>query len=304
MSAATEQSRASGPRLAADELHPPLTLVVGPTAIGGGWKRFWRLTFMIATTDFKLTYFGSVLGYIWSFMQPLLFFGVLYVMFAVVLKGRLSAGAPYFPVMLLLNIVLFNFFAQSTSAAAASVVARESLVRKMSFPRLVIPVAVVCTAGIQLLLNLAVVIVFMFAYGLDPRWTWLLLPVLVLGFAVLSVGTAMILSALYVRYRDIAPIWSVVSQALFYASPVFITIETVAAHPGFVRYYLFNPLATLLQQTRYWIIGGTPTHPVHSPAYYMGSSLWLMVPLGLTVGVFALGYWIFTHEAPRIAEEL
>ncbi len=303
MSAVFDTPELSEPPGPSPAERPPLRLVEGPTAIGGGWRRFWRLTFLIATTDFKLTYFGSVLGYVWSFVQPLLFFGVLYLMFAVVL-GAQFAKVPDFPVLLLLNIVLFNFFAQSTSAAAPSVVARESLVRKMHFPRLVIPVAVVCTAGIQLLLNLCVVVAFMLVYGLDPRWSWLLLPVCVLGFAALAVGMSMILSALYVRYRDVAPMWSVFSQALFYASPVFITIEAVVAHHGVVRYYLLNPIATILQQTRYWIIGGTRAHPVHSAAYYMGSSVWLLIPIGLIVGVLGLGYWIFNREAPRIAEEL
>jgi ABC-2 type transport system permease protein len=224
-------------------------------------------------------------------------------MFAVIL-GAKFASVPNFPVLLLLNIVLFNFFAQSTSAATSSVVARESLVRKMHFPRLVIPLATVCTAGIQLMLNLVVVVGFMLVYGVDPRWSWLLLPISVLGFAAIAIGMAMILSALYVRYRDIGPIWGVVSQALFYASPVFITIEAVAAHHGVARYYLFNPLATILQQTRYWIIGGTQARPVHSAAYYMGNSLWLLIPVGIIAFLLAFGFWIFHREAPRIAEEL
>jgi ABC-2 type transport system permease protein len=276
-----------------------LKKVHGPSAVGGGRKRFFRLVLLIATTDFKLTYFGSVLGYIWSFVQPLMFFGVLYVVFAVILSASF-AKIPNFPVLLLLNIVLFNFFVQATSAAVPSVVIRENLVRKMHFPRLVIPLAVVCTAAFQLLLNLVVVIGFMLVYGISPRLTWLLLPVSLTGFATLAIGIAMILSALYVRFRDIAPIWGVVSQTLFYASPVFITIEAVAKHSnGIVRYYLFNPLAAILQQTRDWMIGST-----HSPAYYMGSSLWLLIPGGIIVGLFAFGYWIFSREAPRIAEEL
>jgi ABC-2 type transport system permease protein len=279
---------------------PELRRIHGPSAVGGGARRFVHLTWLIASTDFKLSYFGSVLGYVWSFFQPLLFFGVLYLMFAVVLAGRLSHGVVDFPVLLLMNIVLFNFFQGATGAAVPSVVQRENLVRKMHFPRMVIPLAVVCTAGMQLLLNLVVVLGFMVVYGVPPRLTWLFLPVIVLAFAVLTTGVSMLLSSLYVRYRDVAPIWGVVSQALFYASPVFITIDSIEQHSHkLARYYLFNPLAAILQQARHWMIG-------HSPgiATIMGGYGWATVPLVIMLVIFLFGYRTFSRMAPRIAEEL
>ncbi len=282
---------------------PELTLqeVSGPSAVGGGWRRFLHLTWVISRTDYKLTYFGSALGYVWSFMQPLLFFGVLYVVFALIVS--FNKGVADFPVLLLMNIVLFSFFAQATGASIASVVMRENLVRKMHFPRLVIPLATVVTASINFLFNLLVVLGFMVAYGVRPRLTWLLMPVLVLALFMLTTGIAMLLSALYVRYRDISPIWGVVSQALYFASPVFILINSVLVHGRTVtRLYLFNPLATILQQARHWMIGG-PLGGA-SPATLMGGRAWLLVPIGIIVGVCVLGYWVFSHEAPRIAEEL
>ncbi|MBV9837248.1 MAG: ABC transporter permease, partial [Solirubrobacterales bacterium] len=270
-----------------------------PSALGGGWRRFLNLTWLVATTDFKLTYFGSVLGYVWSFAQPLLFFGVLYLVFAVILAGSFTR-VPDFPVLLLMNIVLFNFFVAGTSGAVSSVVVRENLVRKMHFPRLVIPLSVVCTAAMQLALNLLVVLAFMTAYGVHPRLTWLLLPVILLVLAVLTTGCAMLLSALYVRYRDVAPIWGVVTQALFYASPVFITIEAVQKHGhNLGRFYLFNPLGAILQQARHWMIGGSPGTPA-----IMGGYQWVLVPVAIMLFVWALGYWVFSRMAPRIAEEL
>ena len=278
-----------------------LRTVQGPSAIGRDWRRFWRLTWIIAKKDYKLTYFGSVLGYIWSLMQPLLFFGVLYVVFAVVVN--FNKGVPDFPVLLLMNIVLFGFFQGATGASVASVVIRENLVRKMSFPRLVIPVSTVVTASINLFFNLGVVLVFMLFYGVHPRWTWLGLPLVVAALFVFTTGLAMLLSSLFVRYRDISPIWGVISQALYFASPVFILIESILPHGRVVtRLYLFNPLATLLQQARHWMIGG----PVGgaSPATLMGGRVWLLAPAAIALGLFALGLWIFQHEAPRIAEGL
>jgi ABC-2 type transport system permease protein len=270
----------------------------GPSALGGGWRRFLSLTWLISSTDYKLTYFGSALGYVWSLMQPLLFFGVLYVVFAVLVN--FNKGARDFPVLLLMNIVLFGFFQQATNTAVPSVVTRESLVRKMHFPRLVIPLSSVVTAAINLLLNLVVVLIFMVAYGVTPRLSWLLLPVLVALLFVFTCGVAMLLSALYVPYRDVAPIWSVFSQALYFASPVFILIESVTQqHTWLTRYYLFNPIAMVLQQARRWMIGGTRSVPS-----YMGGDVWLLVPLGIIVAVFVLGFWVFDRATPRIAEEL
>ena len=278
-----------------------LRRVRGPSAIGGGWRRFCRLTWIIAKKDYKLTYFGSVLGYVWSLMQPLLFFGVLYVVFALIVN--FNKGVPDFPVLLLMNIVLFGFFAGATGASIASVVIRENLVRKMHFPRLVIPVATVLTQSINLTFNLGVVMVFMLVYGVHPRWTWLGLPLVVGALFVFTTGLAMLLSSLYVRYRDIAPIWGVISQALYFATPVFILIESILPHGKTVtRLYLFNPLATLLQQARHWMIGG----PVGgaSPATLMGGKVWLLAPAAIALGLVAAGLWVFKREAPRIAEEL
>jgi ABC-2 type transport system permease protein len=278
-----------------------MTQVRGPSAIGGGWRRFLSLTWIIAKKDYKLSYFGSALGYIWSLMQPLLFFGVLYLVFAVIVQ--FNKNVVDFPVLLLMNIVLFGFFQVATGSAITSVVVRESLVRKMHFPRLVIPLATVVTQAINLVFNMIVVMVFMVLYGVRPRLTWLGLPVLMVALFVFSAGIAMLLSALYVRYRDIAPIWGVISQALYFASPVFILINSVLEHGHVVaRLYLFNPLALILQQARHWMIGGSGGGA--SPATIMGGRVWLLVPIGILVGVCALGYWVFRREAPRIAEEL
>jgi ABC-2 type transport system permease protein len=199
-----------------------------------------------------------------------------------------------------MNIVLFNFFQAATGASVASVVVRENMVRKMHFPRLVIPMAVVCTAAFQLALNLIVVLVFILIYGLSPRATWLLMPVIAGAFFVLTAGVAMLLSSLYVRYRDVAPIWSVIGQALFYASPVFITVEAIEKHGIWVtRFYMFNPLAAILEQARYWIIGNGPSTP-----QVMGGYGWALIPLGILIAIVAIGFLKFSREAPRIAEEL
>jgi ABC-2 type transport system permease protein len=270
--------------------------VRGPSALGGDRRRFFDLTWLIAATDFKLTYFGSVLGYLWSLMRPLMFFGVLYVVFALIIS--FGKGIKDFPVLLLMNIVLISFFQEATGAAIPALVSRENLVRKMQFPRLVIPMAILVNAMMNFALNILAVFVFMLIYGVEPRLSWLLFPLAVLPLIVLTAGLAMLLSALYVRYRDMAPIWGVISQVLFYASPIFYTIERVSEH-HVARWYLFNPIASVMQQARYWMVGGT-----QGTSYWMGGRGWLLVPAGIVVVLCVLGYWIFNRMAPQIAEDL
>jgi ABC-2 type transport system permease protein len=271
----------------------------GPAALSGGFRRSLTLTTAIARSDFKLRFFGSALGYLWQLMRPMLLFGVLYVMFTVILK---VSGEPYFGVALLLGIVLFTFFSEATAAAVSSVIDRENLVRKIQFPRVVIPMAVVMTACFNLMLNLVVVFIFATASGVRPRWGWLGLFPLLLLLVVFAAGIAMLLSALYVRYRDVQPIWEVSLQILFYSSLILVPYETVVkeGYDTIASALLLNPIAAILQEARHLII---------DPAYVsagdaIGGTLRLLAPLCVVGGTFLLGAWVFNREAPRIAEEL
>src|ERR687885_45520 len=157
-----------------DPMDLELRDVPGPSALGGGWRRTFDLLYLIAVNEFKKTYFGTVLGYLWSLARPLMLFGVLLAVFTQVF--RLGSDVPHYPVLLLLNIVLFGFFQEATAAAVTSLVSQEAVVRKTQFPRLVIPLAVVLTSLFNLALNLVVVLAFVLGWGIEPRWSWLLFP--------------------------------------------------------------------------------------------------------------------------------
>ena len=129
--------------------------------------------------------------------------------------------------------------------SVASLVDRENLVRKIHFPRMVVPLSVVLTAYFNFLLNLLVVIVFALASGVEPRISWLELPLLLVFLGLFVIGIAMLLSSLYVRFRDVQPIWDVVAQALFYASPVIYVIEKIP-QPAWKHIVMCNPVATVL----------------------------------------------------------
>jgi ABC-2 type transport system permease protein len=201
-------------------------------------------------------------------------------------------------VLLLFNIVLFSFFQEATTQAVPSIVSQESVVRKTQFPRLVIPLAVVLTSVFNLLVNLVVVAVFILASGIAPRWTWLLFPLVLAALVVIAAAVAMLLSALYPRFRDTAILWSVAATALFYATPVLYPLEIVSGDLG--RILALNPLAPLFELARKWVID--PDAP--GPAQAAGGAAWLLVPAALFVLVCALAVRVFNREAPRIAEEL
>jgi ABC-2 type transport system permease protein len=274
------------------ELRP----VHGPSALGGGWKRFVELLYLMSVTEFKKTYFGTVLGYVWSVLRPLLLFAVLLFVFTKIV--RLGSGVPHYPVLLLLNVVLFGFFSEATQTSVTSVVNQEGVVRKTQFPRLVIPLSVVATSLFNLGVNLVVVVIFLIGFGVDPEWTWLLFPLLVVGLLVFATAVSVLLSSLYVRFRDTAIIWSVVASALFYATPVIYPIEVV---PDRYRdLILLNPMTALFEQARKWVIDPGAPGAVSAA----GGWTHLLPGAAIFIATCLVGAWYFNREAPRIAEEL
>jgi ABC-2 type transport system permease protein len=231
---------------------------------------------------------------------------VLYVFFTKVAHVNNQAGASYhnYGVQLLGAIVLFTFLQEATIGAVRSVVDNEVLVRKIEFPRMVIPLAQVLLATFNLAGNLVVVLAFALLNGVDPMGSWIQVPVLIIFEAVLAAGLAMLLATAFVYFRDIQPIWEVVMQILFYASPVIITMATVAGPTGLshglVRLYMMNPMAVILQQFKH----GFVNHAAAGASYYAGGNEWLLIPIGICIGLFVLGLWVFNRAAPRIADYL
>jgi ABC-2 type transport system permease protein len=272
----------------------------GPSALGGDAKRFFELTMTLARTEFKLRYFGSVLGYFWSLMRPLLFFGVLYLVFTRIFQ--IGKGIPHYGVYLLTSIVLWTYLAEATGGCVQCLLQREALLRKVRFPRMVIPLSVSLTSLFNLAMNFIAVLAFALASGVGPRLQWLEFLPIVLGFVILATGLGMLLAALYVRYRDIQPIWEVAVQAWFYCSPVMYPASAYKSRfgAGVEHLALLNPAATLLTQMGHALIGGA-----HFPAATAAGDSWLVLAAaGIICLIFGLGWWFFTREAPRVAENL
>ncbi len=203
--------------------------------------------------------------------------------------------------MLLTGVVIYTFYSEVTGAAVGSVLDRENLVRKIQFPRMVIPLSVVLTGFFNFVLNFLAIFVFMLASGIEVRWSWLQFIPLLLGLGLLCTGIAMALSALYVRYRDIAPIWDVALPITFYGSPVLYPIEVVGKQSETLQHVLMcNPLAVVLQQARHALIDPEAM----TAAEAIGGAPRLLIPLAITVAVCVIGYLVFDRSAPHIAEEL
>jgi ABC-2 type transport system permease protein len=274
-----------------------LQTVSGPSALGGGWRRSLELLLLMSVTNFKKTYFGTVLGYLWSLARPLMLFGVLLAVFTHVF--HLASRVPHYPVFLLFDIVLFGFFQEATTLAVGSIVGYEGVVRKTQFPRLVIPLSVVVTGFFNLSLNLVVAFIFVLAFGITPTWTWLLVVPLLAVMFVITTAVAMIVSSLFPRFRDVQIIWSVLATVLFYATPVLYPVWAVSH--TFRNVIALNPLApvfTLAQRIVTNPRGPWPWEPA------AGGAARLTVAVALYALICVLAVWLFRREAPRIAEEL
>ena len=270
--------------------------VEGVHPVNAGARRFMLITFTLAKNEFKVRYFGSVLGYLWSLMRPLMLFGVLYVVFTHVV--RFGGDVEHYPLKLLLAIVIWSYFAEVTGQAVNSLVQRESLLRRVPFPPAAIPLSVVLTGAFNFGLNLCVVLVFVAITGIAPAVSWLELIPLVALLLLLSGAVSVLLAVLYVSFRDMAPIWEVATQMLFWGTPIIYVIQTA---PESVRDLLMmNPLAAIIEQGRHAVID--PSAPTAAAA--AGGTARLLIPLAITAAILVASLVLYRRAASTLAERL
>lgn len=254
----------------------------------------------LVITEFKLRYQGSVLGYLWSLLRPLFLFIIMYFVFVYFL--RIGGDIPHWPVSLLLGIVLWNFFAEVTNNGVTSIVNRGDIIRKINFPKYVIVIAGTISAFINLLLNLAVIAIFMAVSNVPLTWLVALSPMYILEIFVFALGIAFILSTIFVRVRDINYIWEVIMQGLFYASAVIYPIAMVIEKSETAaKILLLNPVAQAIQDLRYVLVNQdhTPTLLSLTGSWYMS-----LIPVVLVIATFIFGALYFKKNSPGFAENL
>lgn len=251
----------------------------------------------LVRTDFKLRYQGSVLGYAWSLLRPLLLFLTLYIVFVKFLK--LGTGIPHYPVYLLLGIVMWSFFAEMTSLSLGSIVARGDLIRKIRIPRWIIVLSSSITALINLSLNLVIVLIFLYANHVDITRSILLLPFILIQLYLFALGTSLILATMFVKYRDVTHIWEVSLQALFYLTPILYPLKTIVK-PIYQQILMVNPIATAIQDGRYAAI----SHSTQTINSVYGSQWARLIPYIITLTVLVAGVLYFKKESKNFAENL
>lgn len=253
----------------------------------------------LTKTDFKLRYQGSVLGYLWALLRPLMMFAIMYIVFAKLLK--IGDDIPHYPVYLLCGTTMWSFFTECTSQGIQAIVNRGDLLRKISFPKYIVVVSATLTAVINMLINLAVIVIFALINGVQPSWSWLLIPLSLIEIYLLSLGIAFLLGSINVKYRDITSIWDVLIQALFYAVPVIYPISLVASTSVLAaKIILLNPVAQAIQDIRYNLI----TTEAVTTWSFIDSPLLKVLPIILVIIVLILAALFFRRRSKFFAEEV
>jgi ABC-2 type transport system permease protein len=270
--------------------------VRGPVALGTDRKRFWQLLWLSAVTDFRMRYVDAVLGYFWALARPLVTFGIVFLFLRQILSfgGSIVNFAP----MLMLNIMLFQYFQETTQRGMRSLSSKEGIVRKMRFPRMVVPLSSSLTATMSLGINLVVAFILLLCFGLTPTWSWLELPLCAAALVLIATSVSLILSVASVRLPDTIQVWGVLSRILFYGTPILYTVSKI---PASVRpIVMLNPLSPIFVIVRKAVTDPNDLTLVQA-AGGVGHAL---IPIVLAIGICLFSVWYFVREAPSVAEAL
>lgn len=259
------------------------------------------LLYELVKTDFKLRYQGSVLGILWSVLKPLMMFVVMYFVFVKFLKIT-DPNIPNYPITLLLGLSLWGFFTEATSLGMNSIVARGDLLRKINFPKYIVILSSMATALISLTINLGVVLLFAIFSGVNFGWNVLFLPFNILMLFGVAFGLSLILSTMYVKFRDTSHIWEVFMQILVYSMPIMYPISMVASVSIFgfnlSKIMMMNPIAMAIQDVRHNLIAR------EVPTFWtiFNNHLWALIPVGIVAFLVIFGLWFFNKNSKKFAE--
>ena len=269
--------------------------------IGFFEKRNRVLLAELVKTDFKLRYQGSALGILWSVLKPLMIFVVMYFIFVKFLRIT-DSSIPNYAITLLLGLSLWGFFTEAVTLGMNSIVARGDLMRKINFPKYIVIISSMVSALISLSINLLVVLAFAIFAGVKFQWSVLILPFNIILLFATAFGLALILSTLYVKFRDISHIWEVFMQILVYSMPIMypISMVTKVSIFGFsiAKIMMLNPIALAIQDIRHNLIAHeTPTFWTLFENYWFA-----LIPILITTLLVVFGLWYFNKNSKKFAE--
>jgi len=253
----------------------------------------------LVITDFKLRYQNSMLGYLWALLRPLFLFVIMYVFFVEVL--HIGKGVPHWGVALLLGIVMWNFFQEVVKQGLKSIVSQGGIIRKINFPKYIITVATSLSAVINLVINLAVVVIFAAIDHVEPSWGMLLIPLFIIQLYIFALGLAFLLATINVKFRDIDYIWEIITQALFYGSAIMFPLNRVVDVSHHAAIVLsMSPITQTIQDARYFGI----TDKLDTMLTLTHNPFILVIPYLVSIAMLVLGAWYFHHRSPYFAEEI
>jgi ABC-type polysaccharide/polyol phosphate export permease len=253
-------------------------------------ENYKELIWVLAKTDFKLRYQNSALGYVWALLQPLLLFGVLNFVFSSVFNR--GGSIKYYTLQLLVSIILYTFFSEGTNAGMASLVSKSQLVTKIYVPRWTIIVASTLNSAMIFVMNLVVIAFFFALKGFMPS------PISIFMFFVFSLAVyaivlefSLLTAPLYARFRDLLMIWSVITRALFYATPIIYPLSTIPEK--YHKILLLNPMAYIIHFNKEALINN------HFPDIWQ-----TLIFIATIVVFFAIGIFAYKKLIPKVAEEM
>jgi ABC-2 type transport system permease protein len=264
-----------------------------------GVAYYLRVLRVVGSIDFKAKYAGAALGYVWSIAKPLAYFGVLWLVFAHLL--RTANQTQDFTIFLLIGILLYTFFVDTVASMLRSIVDGGTIVRRLAFPPILIPLSASVGICITFLVNICALVVFIAIQRVAPTVEWLLVPFLLLELYIFTAGLGLLMAALHVRFRDVGQIWELAAQLLFFASAIFYPIGII---PEWAQRIAFlNPFVQVMQDIRHVILGGAsgPNDVTAADVYGPAGRI---IPILIALFLFLGALVFFRREGRYFAERV
>jgi len=258
-------------------------------------KNLWKFRFALLNLilkDFRIRYRNMSLGILWSIINPLVMLGVLIFIFTYVYPRQ---GEEFFPIFVLLGLIAYNFFSLSITVATTSIVDNAPLIKKVIFPRIILPLSIVFSQLIHFVIMCGLLVLFLIIFQVPWSFYMLWLPVIYSVVLIAIIGLSLICSSLNVYYRDVQYLVTSLMTILFWFSPVFYSLTN--AHQNMPRHmyaiYILNPLAGCIDATRKTVL-----QQIHPDAISFG------VAIAVSFTLLFFGTWLFQRIQKNFADRI
>jgi len=252
----------------------------------GLWNEREKIVFF-SKLNLKLRFKGTNLGLIWSGLEPLLIFSVLYIVFSTI---RGSGQEEYFGIYLITGVMLFSLFSRGTGLGLACLRDNKPFLLSINIKKEFFPVSATVTTGMMLLIQLVVFFSLMPIFGFTPNWTLIFFPILLGLFLLLVLGLSYLLSIAFVFFKDVQQFWGVISFTTLFISPIFWNINS--APPILLSIQQINPIGQLIELGHKLVFGQIPS-----------LNDWLHTSI-IIFGILFFGYYLFNKFEHKISERI